>query len=526
MHWHFGYNCSLDFTSGTPVWSGNSPIYTEEGSSSISDSAGNFLFSVQGTQIYDKNGNPMPGGNQLKGSTSSTQNSLIVPFVDDTENRYYHVFTVAAQNDYWPSYEHTGLEHCIVDMQSNNGLGSVIQASSEIIPWVAEKIHATKHRNGHDVWVVVRGMNSSAYYAVLIDCKGLNTPIVSQTNFFLSTNYESIASQGALKLSPDGSKIACTYSPVLDSNWRRNLAILEFAAFDNQTGIVSNVDTLQVSYPTNQMVLAYGLEFSPDNSKLYWTVQKYLGDLFQFDYNAPNFKASRTHLGYFTPSIASMQLGPDNKIYISQSGGSQQLKVIHNPNQSPANLSIGNGPSVQNYLTHGLPNMWRITAAPQKEHLYDSLYTCPENSIQLLASEKLTSFEWNTGNLTNSLYTQQEGDYFVHEEKCPRDTHFFHVEVKDTCICELYVPNVFTPNGDGLNEGFKAESDCDLSEFRMQIFNRWGELVFESNDIQKAWEPHLDGIKSDMYVYMIDYAFEAFGVKKRSHKTGHVMVLY
>ena len=50
----------------------------------------------------------------------------------------------------------------------------------------------------------------------------------------------------------------------------------------------------------------------------------------------------------------------------------------------------------------------------------------------------------------------------------------------------IYVPNAFTPNGDGLNDIFKAQG-IDITKFNMKIFNRWGELIFESDDIESGW---------------------------------------
>ncbi len=50
----------------------------------------------------------------------------------------------------------------------------------------------------------------------------------------------------------------------------------------------------------------------------------------------------------------------------------------------------------------------------------------------------------------------------------------------------LYLPNAFTPDGDGLNDVFKAEG-MFISEFEISIFNQWGDLVFESNDIREGW---------------------------------------
>jgi gliding motility-associated-like protein len=55
-----------------------------------------------------------------------------------------------------------------------------------------------------------------------------------------------------------------------------------------------------------------------------------------------------------------------------------------------------------------------------------------------------------------------------------------------TVIGSIYVPNAFTPDGDGINDIFKAEG-IDIVEFRMEIFNRWGELIFVSENINDGW---------------------------------------
>ena len=51
----------------------------------------------------------------------------------------------------------------------------------------------------------------------------------------------------------------------------------------------------------------------------------------------------------------------------------------------------------------------------------------------------------------------------------------------------LYAPNSFTPNGDGNNDVFLAEGN-GVTSFEMQVFDRWGGLVFESSDIESGWD--------------------------------------
>jgi len=99
----------------------------------------------------------------------------------------------------------------------------------------------------------------------------------------------------------------------------------------------------------------------------------------------------------------------------------------------------------------------------------------------------------------------------------PETMSFFAtVETEDGCIerdsvvvtvsGNLYIPNAFTPDGDGINDIFKAQG-IDIEDFRMEIFNRWGELIFESNSMDIGWNgssPNEDYYApADVYPYRI-----------------------
>lgn len=77
-------------------------------------------------------------------------------------------------------------------------------------------------------------------------------------------------------------------------------------------------------------------------------------------------------------------------------------------------------------------------------------------------------------------------------------------EVKITPAAVLYIPNAFTPNGDGLNETFGPVGE-GIVEYNMQIFDRWGILIFESNDLKKQWDGYVKDAKAPTgtYVYKI-----------------------
>ena len=59
----------------------------------------------------------------------------------------------------------------------------------------------------------------------------------------------------------------------------------------------------------------------------------------------------------------------------------------------------------------------------------------------------------------------------------------------------IFVPNTFTPNGDGNNDKFEIKGE-NIKDFELWIYNRWGELLFTSTDVNKTW----DGSYQDIMV--------------------------
>lgn len=81
----------------------------------------------------------------------------------------------------------------------------------------------------------------------------------------------------------------------------------------------------------------------------------------------------------------------------------------------------------------------------------------------------------------------------------------------------LYIPNAFTPNGDGINDFFGPEA-IDVSRYSLKIFNRWGEIIFTSNNLKNSWDGTFKGktVQNDVYVYQLNYEFN-------TGKTGNVV---
>lgn len=69
----------------------------------------------------------------------------------------------------------------------------------------------------------------------------------------------------------------------------------------------------------------------------------------------------------------------------------------------------------------------------------------------------------------------------------------------------LYIPSAFTPNGDGINDKFGVKAQ-NITDFNLRIYNRWGELVFESDNIADLWDGKYQGeaiTSTDVFVYSV-----------------------
>ena len=134
------------------------------------------------------------------------------------------------------------------------------------------------------------------------------------------------------------------------------------------------------------------------------------------------------------------------------------------------------------------------------------------------------SWKWSTGATTSQIEVTTPGTYYVvvSMDGCTgSDT----VNVSNDCY--LDVPNVFTPNGDGLNDYFLPRQllSKGLASFSMEIYNRWGQVIFTTSSIDgRGWDgrfndtPQPEGV----YVYVIDATFID---GQKEHHQGNVTLL-
>lgn len=76
-----------------------------------------------------------------------------------------------------------------------------------------------------------------------------------------------------------------------------------------------------------------------------------------------------------------------------------------------------------------------------------------------------------------------------------------------TQSCSINIPNVFSPNFDGINDSFIAKTECNFSNYTLIIYSRFGVKVFESNSPKQTWDGTSGGeaVSEGIYFYVLSY---------------------
>jgi len=133
------------------------------------------------------------------------------------------------------------------------------------------------------------------------------------------------------------------------------------------------------------------------------------------------------------------------------------------------------------------------------------------------------NYLWNNGITSNFLKVYLSGIYTLTTSNyCGSITDTTNITINN-CDCRLYIPNSFTPNGDSMNEVFKP-TFCVPRSYMLRIYNRWGEKLFESQDINIGWNGRFKGVDvpDGEYLFIITLQ-DNYG--KFKNKTGTVLVL-
>ncbi|WNJ20491.1 gliding motility-associated C-terminal domain-containing protein [Pontibacter sp. G13] len=220
----------------------------------------------------------------------------------------------------------------------------------------------------------------------------------------------------------------------------------------------------------------------------------------------------------FAPPVAAELLGPDTTIcpnpplvldvgmpfaqYLWQDGSTLPAQTVLQPGLYTISIqhTCGTYLDTQFIQFHPYPIA----------HLGTDTSLCPGDTLWLQSPDSGVTYVWQDGSTDSVLMVTLPGDYQVEVwNQCGMRADGISIWEAD-CQCQMFIPNIFTPNGDQLNEAFLAKSSCLPQSFQLSIFNQWGQQVFFSNQMQGSWDGRFRGIPvpEGVYIYRISYQFE------------------
>jgi len=329
-HGTWGYSqCIIDFSYNPPLSTSN-PFSGFECYSQWCDEDGGLLLYLNGTRVFNRNHLLMPGGNLNIASAASSTHGIILPW-PGSDSLFYVI--APESND-----SHTGpktLYYAVVDLSLAGGLGAVVGSKQALMTPSSERVAAVRHCNGRDWWLLGRSADSNTWHAWPITPEGIQAPVVSHEGFEtqFQTGGNCASSAGQLHISPDGRRVAVVYA--------RNLClggthlVLEILDFSTTTGALMNARTI-----IQASLAGYSVQFSPDNTKLYYSRQQGSGgggELYQVDLLTPDMQTVQIFPPSATPTLwtnasSGLATGPDGRIYASDYT-QPWLHVIADPNE-------------------------------------------------------------------------------------------------------------------------------------------------------------------------------------------------
>ena len=349
--WLFGYSSDpdtsifggsvLDFNKQpTDIFYQYREMNFDVTNASICDTSGNLLFYTNGIYIADASHQPMENGDGINLGEYADNHQIYGYILDQgafaipkpsSKSLYYLFHSAKDYPNTQVSYHSPKLYYSLINMNLNNGLGSVVEKNQIVIDDIlmAGNITATKHSNGRDWWILVRKYESNQYYRLLVSPDGIDNQGIQEIGISFSIGI------GQSVFSPDGSKYV-----VYNGNYIWEGGLLNIYDFDRCSGLLS--DPIQAANIDSAYTL--GAAISTNSRYLYLSSFNYI---YQYDLEANDILGSKDTVAVYdgyelkiAPTIgiptrfSLMQLAPDGKIYISIPGGVNVLHVINNPNEA------------------------------------------------------------------------------------------------------------------------------------------------------------------------------------------------
>ena len=145
--------------------------------------------------------------------------------------------------------------------------------------------------------------------------------------------------------------------------------------------------------------------------------------------------------------------------------------------------------------------------------------------ILLQTQSGYNDYKWSTGSTNPTITVQDTGKYWVTVKDTLGCTATDTVRVlSKQCVIDLYMPSAFSPNADHLNDILKPGVYGTLLSFKIEIYNRYGQLIFKSEDANHGWDGTYKGKNAPVAVYVWQCVYQ-FRDKEPMYQKGTVTII-
>lgn len=177
-----------------------------------------------------------------------------------------------------------------------------------------------------------------------------------------------------------------------------------------------------------------------------------------------------------------------------------------------------------------LPTQTEVTIipTPQPDLGVDTFFCPPKGELLNISPGIFAAYQWEDFSTQGDKEVNVAGPYIVEvrdEFGCiATDT----VLIEERCPAQLEMPNAFSPNGDQVNDQLVLTSEF-VQQIDLQIFDRWGKVVFTTNDLQASWDgkiPNGNDAKAGVYFYSLKWeGYDEFGEYAVHPLSGNVLLV-
>ncbi len=275
---------------------------------------------------------------------------------------------------------------------------------------------------------------------------------------------------------------------------------------------IDETQTLSVSWPAE-----YEVQWSTGSAES--SIEVNASGTYSVWVQAPDGCTSEDEIVVEVFDYPELDLGPDTSACVGEEirlqAGDPGLSYLWNTGQLSREIYVIDPGVYQVEITNGYCTSRDTVEVdfnplPVQPFLpeYEFCFEASSESFYLDAENPGSFYVWNNDSLSRILILQAPGDYSVSISTDKGCVSEFETTVRQECIEALYVPNSFTPDGDGINDAWFVYG-VNIVSYHLQLYNRMGEMFYENFDLAKPWlGQRRDGneyVDSEVYAYLIRY---------------------